>query len=302
MANRQYFFAPFRLDAINQELFRNEERLRLRPKTFAVLLYLIERAGQLVGKDELLEKIWPDSETVDSSLKVSIGELRKVFGDDRGSPVWIETRKGIGYRFLRTVTRGSAVKLEVEDWYGLQERGFTVERRTMINSKLAYDNIEGLTEASGGTPEQWIASSYNNPDGRSYLLADGQLCGYWHFEFVGPELYERIRAGQLDDHDLTADKVRRPCEPDTYDIYVVCVLVDKKFRGIDASRLLYESLMNRIFELRAKGIVIDRIIANAFTSEGVSMCRSFGLTEVGPHKEEGIIFEGRLSEHPRFAK
>ena len=62
----------------------------------------------------------------------------------------------------------------------------------------------------------------------------------------------------------------------------------------------YESLINRVGQFRARGVIIDRVLANAFTSEGAGMCKSFGLREVGPHKKDGIIFEGRLSEHPRF--
>jgi DNA-binding winged helix-turn-helix (wHTH) protein len=299
--HRQFFFAPFRLDAVNRELFRNEQRIVLRPKTYAVLLYLVEHAGRLVEKDELLKAIWPDSETIDTSLKVCIRELRVIFGDDKDNPQWIETRQRIGYRFVATVTRGSTVDFEVEDWDGMRRRGFSVADTTQIFYQLDFQNLEGLTESSAGTLDQWVQVSENNPEGRAYLLADGQPVGYWHFEFVDPELYEHIRAGQMEETELTADKVCRAILPGRYNIYIVCFLIDKGFRVLPARRLLYESFINRAAELRSKGIEIDRVCTNAFTPEGVSLCRSFGLREVCQHKTDGVIYEGRLSEHPRFS-
>jgi DNA-binding winged helix-turn-helix (wHTH) protein len=246
MSTRQFFFAPYRLDVVNRELCRGDQKIGLRPKTFAVLLHLVERAGQFVEKEELIKKVWPDSETIDTSLKVCVRELRAMFEDDKDNPRWIETRTGIGYRFLPTVTKENIVDLEVEDWNGMRERGFTVEDTTRIFHQLDYENLEGLTESSAGTVDQWVKASESNREGRSYLLANGQPVGYWHFEFVGPELYERIRAGQMEETELTTDNVRKAVLPGTYDIYVVCWLIDRRFRGIRANRLLYESFINKV--------------------------------------------------------
>jgi DNA-binding winged helix-turn-helix (wHTH) protein len=68
-------FAPFRLDTLNQCLWRhmdtgNEKRILLTPKAFAVLQLLVERAGRLVTNDELLDAVWPDTnvEPIKSSI------------------------------------------------------------------------------------------------------------------------------------------------------------------------------------------------------------------------------------------
>ncbi len=93
-------FPPFRLDAANQQLWRGEEVLALRPKPFAVLAYLLERPGQLVTKEELLDACWPDTEMTYTVLKVSIREIRGALGDDPKAPRFIETMHRRGYRFI----------------------------------------------------------------------------------------------------------------------------------------------------------------------------------------------------------
>ena len=298
--DRQFIFAPYRLDSVDRKLFREEEELFLRPKTFDVLLYLVERAGRLIEKDELIEAVWPDTTTIDTSLKVRISELRKLLEDDPDNPRFIETRKRVGYKFVATVTMRHTPTLEIEDWQGMYARGLTMEDIVRLNFDLSGENIDGMTPAEAGTIDQWVGVSNLNPESHVYLLADGKPAGYCHFQFVPADFYEQIRAGQVDDAEITVDRVVYPVEPGMYDIYVICFLVDRRIRGISATRLLYEALINRVTELRAKGILIDRVLANAFTPEGIGLCRSFGLKKVCDHKRDGVIYEGRLNEHPRF--
>ncbi|MGH9839161.1 MAG: AAA family ATPase [Blastocatellia bacterium] len=100
---RPIVFPPFRLDTANQQLWRGEETLALRPKTFAVLVYLLERPGQLVTKEELLDACWPDTTMTYTVLKVCIREIREALGDDAKSPRFIETAHRRGYRFIGKV-------------------------------------------------------------------------------------------------------------------------------------------------------------------------------------------------------
>src|ERR1700736_6336470 len=93
-------FGAFRLDIVDQCLWRGETRLALTPKVFAVLCHLVEHAGRLVTQDELLEAIWPDTYVQPEILRKYILELRKVLGDDHRSPRFIETLPKRGYRFV----------------------------------------------------------------------------------------------------------------------------------------------------------------------------------------------------------
>jgi adenylate cyclase len=104
MQERILSFPPFRLDLANEQLWREQELIPLRPKTFAVLHYLAEHAGRLVTKDELLHAVWGDTQVSDEGLWDYIRELRQALGDDPHTPQFIETVRGRGYRFLPSIT------------------------------------------------------------------------------------------------------------------------------------------------------------------------------------------------------
>ena len=97
-------FPPFRLDVVNERLERGSQTIALRPKTFAVLRYLLEQPGQLVTKEELLEAVWPDTHVSEAGLKDYIQEIRKALGDEARTPRFIETVHRRGYRFIGAVT------------------------------------------------------------------------------------------------------------------------------------------------------------------------------------------------------
>lgn len=96
-------FGSFRLSLANQCLWRNDQAISLTPKAFAVLCYLVERAGQLVSKDQLLNAIWPQTYVTDAVLKVCIREIRQALDDDARNPQFIETAHRRGYRFIGKV-------------------------------------------------------------------------------------------------------------------------------------------------------------------------------------------------------
>jgi DNA-binding winged helix-turn-helix (wHTH) protein/predicted ATPase len=93
-------FAPFRLDLAGERLWRETQPIELRPKAFAVLCYLLENAGRLVTKEELLNTVWPEIAVGDAVLKVRIRELREALADDAKTPRFIETVHRRGYRFI----------------------------------------------------------------------------------------------------------------------------------------------------------------------------------------------------------
>lgn len=90
-------------------LLRGNQPLYLRSKTFAVLQYFVERPGQLVTKDAILDDVWPDVVVSDTVLGVCVHELRRALGDTAKQPQWIETVYKRGYRYIGNleVVRGS---------------------------------------------------------------------------------------------------------------------------------------------------------------------------------------------------
>ena len=91
MTPRELVFAPFRLDAANQCLWRGTEEVSLSPKAFFVLLFLAERPGRLVTKQELLNAVWPDTHVTEGVLKRAVLEIRKALRDDVEEPRFIQT-------------------------------------------------------------------------------------------------------------------------------------------------------------------------------------------------------------------
>ena len=75
-------FDRYVLDLDRGCLLLDGNEIALRPKTFAVLHYLIENSGRLVSKDELFAAVWPNLAITDDALVQSIGELRRALGDD----------------------------------------------------------------------------------------------------------------------------------------------------------------------------------------------------------------------------
>src|SRR5690349_3515835 len=103
-------FSPFRLDAADQSLWRDGQRIHLTPKAFAVLQYLVDRAGRLVTQNELLEALWPDTFVQPEVLKSQILNIRTALGDRVKDPLFIETVPRRGYRFIAPVHDAAAAE------------------------------------------------------------------------------------------------------------------------------------------------------------------------------------------------
>jgi DNA-binding winged helix-turn-helix (wHTH) protein/predicted ATPase len=101
-------FEPFCLDPSNECLWKGSQAIKVRPKAFAVLDYLLARPGQLVMKEELLGAVWPNTFVGEAVLKVAIREIREALGDDADAPRFIETAHRRGYRFIGQIGANAA--------------------------------------------------------------------------------------------------------------------------------------------------------------------------------------------------
>ena len=107
-----YEFGPFRLDEKEHRLLREGEEVtftengrsdRLTPKAFDLLVLLVKQSGQMVGREELMERIWPGTFVEDNRISDNISTLRKFLGDRTRNPQFIETVPKHGYRFVADV-------------------------------------------------------------------------------------------------------------------------------------------------------------------------------------------------------
>src|SRR6266436_8606330 len=95
-------FAPFEVDTRSGELRRQGSRVKLQEQPFQVLLLLLERRGEVVTREELTKRLWPDNTFVDfdRGLNKAINRLREVLRDSAEKPRFIETLPQRGYRFI----------------------------------------------------------------------------------------------------------------------------------------------------------------------------------------------------------
>jgi len=98
-------FGVFEADLEARELRKQGRRLRLQGQPFSLLVFLLERAGNVVTREELREKLWPADTFVDfdHSLNTAVNKIREVLGDSASSPRFVETLARRGYRFLGEV-------------------------------------------------------------------------------------------------------------------------------------------------------------------------------------------------------
>ena len=92
----------------------NGEQIALTPKVFDTLLYLVENAGRLIEKDELMQAVWPDTVVEENNLNKNISILRRVLGEKQGENRYIATIPGRGYKFVSAVRIQDMVDLPVD--------------------------------------------------------------------------------------------------------------------------------------------------------------------------------------------
>src|SRR4051812_9866975 len=98
-----YEFDDFRLDAVRRVLLLRGEPVPLTPKVFDTLLYFVRHRGKVLGKDELMNALWPDAFVEENNLTQSVSSLRRALGEARGENRYIVTVPGHGYRFAAEV-------------------------------------------------------------------------------------------------------------------------------------------------------------------------------------------------------
>jgi len=187
-------------------------------------------------------------------------------------------------------TRSSEDGFSIKSLRALQDSGWSTYDIMKRLEQMDYENVAGLDVASEGGVEQWAEAAESNPDGYAFLVESGRIIGYWHFEALPDELFAKALRGELEDSEITVDKMTLLCAPGILDIYFIIFAVEKNYRGLKANRLLLEAFFDRLEELAEVGIYVRRICANAFTPEGVGMCRSMGMEYSRQHSRAGLIF------------
>ena len=102
--NRYYQFDNVQVDVQNLRVMVAGEIRPLEPKSFRLLVFLVEHPGRALSKDEIMAAVWPGAFVSDNSLARAITQIRKALDDDSKAPRYVETVPTIGYRFLMDCT------------------------------------------------------------------------------------------------------------------------------------------------------------------------------------------------------
>src|SRR6185437_10538726 len=169
-----YGFEDFRLEPGERRLWRGDRSVALTPKTFHLLLFLVEHDGRLLRKDDLLSSIWPDAAVEENNLTVAASALRKALGESEARR-FIETVPKTGYRFVAQVTELQAA-----------------------TPSLPLDGTGSANRSEGATVKEREAARNAAPDSLlQQTISRGEISGRFRFLTVALMLAALIALGYL---------------------------------------------------------------------------------------------------------
>ena len=98
-------FGPFRLLSEQRLLLEGDKPVRLGSRAFDILTALVERAGEVVTKEELIARAWPATFVEEANLKIQVSALRRALGDGQGDNRYVATVVGRGYNFVAPIRK-----------------------------------------------------------------------------------------------------------------------------------------------------------------------------------------------------
>ena len=126
-------FGTFEVDLPAGELRKSGVKLRLTGQPFQVLTILLERPGEVVTREELQKRLWPDTFVdVDHNLNTAINRIREVLGDSAESPRFVETLPRRGYRFVAPVEGTQTTEVPVGSGVRQKSRMPWVRRTSIL--------------------------------------------------------------------------------------------------------------------------------------------------------------------------
>src|SRR5215218_7538125 len=143
-----YTFDRFQLEAARR-LLRTDtgETIPLVSKAFDTLLYFVTNPGRVIGKDELMSSIWPDTVVEENNLNKNVSILRRVLGDDRRDHRYIVTVPGQGYKFVadvRTTEAAGASSTEMASTVVAPEKSYKTVVAVAIVAGLLILGMAGF--------------------------------------------------------------------------------------------------------------------------------------------------------------
>lgn len=195
-------FKDFSIDIDEKVLRREGVPVALPPKVFDTLLVLVENAGRIVLKEELMKRLWPDTFVEEANLTFNIQQLRKSLGDNARNPIYIQTIARRGYRFIAEVeTVASEVQnIELPEEQVAAEQLPPIRRRSAailavmsicvigfaliawvgFRRNRSTPNIDGNVKAASTKALKLERLTANGQSGHVAISHDGKYVAYTH--------------------------------------------------------------------------------------------------------------------------
>jgi TolB-like protein/DNA-binding winged helix-turn-helix (wHTH) protein len=153
-SNRLYEFGPYRMHPVRNLLLRGSEPVPLTAKAFETLLVLIEHGDQVVSKEELMSRLWPDTFVEEANLAQHISMVRKALGETPQDRRYIITLPGRGYRFAERV------RTVFEEEEGDAEAKYPAPSTSVVEQVMANSQNGALAPApqSVHSSRAWVVS------------------------------------------------------------------------------------------------------------------------------------------------
>jgi Tol biopolymer transport system component/DNA-binding winged helix-turn-helix (wHTH) protein len=170
-----YAFGPFVVDSVKRQLWRERRLVPITSKTFDVLVVLLEHRDHIVSKDELLNRVWPDTAVNENNLARQVSSLRRALGQRPDQHDFVVTIPGNGYRFVATVQNLPDVRRELPTtpstvlgadrdmhWSGAAEPALDLDAHRAADERLSGQPIprvspdDGHPGSSTGPRRRWM--------------------------------------------------------------------------------------------------------------------------------------------------
>jgi DNA-binding winged helix-turn-helix (wHTH) protein len=184
-------FGSFQIDPRTWLLTGDGREVDLSPRLVEILAFIVSRGGEIVTKEELLEKFWPEVNVSENTLTRAIADIRKAIGEDAASPRFLQTVSRRGYKFGGELASITPTTDPFQDW---------------VKGRLALDSLDArkLNEAV-------LAFERATNELPKYAPAHAGLANAYMLQ------YERTRFGSAPDRDLLARAMRAAQQSTTID-------------------------------------------------------------------------------------
>ena len=208
-----YVFGPFRLDPEERVLLRDGEAVPLAPKVAETLLLLVQNAGRLVAKDDLIKGVWPATFVEEGNLNKNIFTLRKALGQRDGQLEYIETVPKRGYRFVATVNLEREAEAGSHLGTGVRRGVLGVLVLLVLSFSLFWLALRQLPAPLELKATQLTANSSDNPVTSSAISPDGR-----YLAFTDKTERMRVRLIETDETAAIPEPESRKGSPGTWEI------------------------------------------------------------------------------------